>query len=191
MTFPLVRHLAAEGIPVRLTCGVLGFSTQAFYKWLKRPCSDRDWADAQLTNAIVDVHADDPEFGYRFIADELERAGHHTCERRVWRLCRNLRVSASEGANLHVCPGQPLIRPCGGSLSEALQHREVGAALTTTLTRSSCARSRGISSSGERERLGGRTARDQGIGMTVKADPSGRPLLEDLRGAQCPWLSGI
>ena len=26
-----------------------------------------------MTNAIVDVHADDPEFGYRFIADELER----------------------------------------------------------------------------------------------------------------------
>ncbi len=33
MTYPLVQELAAEGIPVRLTCGVLGFSTQAFYKW--------------------------------------------------------------------------------------------------------------------------------------------------------------
>ena len=33
MMFPLVRDLAAEGIPVRLTCGVLGFSAQAFYKW--------------------------------------------------------------------------------------------------------------------------------------------------------------
>ena len=60
---------------MRLTCGVLGFSPQAFYKWRSRPCSDRDWADAHTTNAIVDVHADDPEFGYRFIADELEAAG--------------------------------------------------------------------------------------------------------------------
>jgi transposase InsO family protein len=92
MTFPLVRELAAEGIPVRLTCGVLGFSPQAFYKWQARPCSDRDWADAHATNAIVDVHADDPEFGYRFIADELERLGQRSCERRVWRLCRNQRV---------------------------------------------------------------------------------------------------
>lgn len=81
MMFPLVRDLAAEGIPVRLTCGVLGFSPQAFYKWRCRPCSDRDWADAHLTNAIVDVHADDPEFGYRFIADELEQAGQRACER--------------------------------------------------------------------------------------------------------------
>jgi hypothetical protein len=30
MTYPLVQELAAEGIPVRLTCGVLGFSPQAF-----------------------------------------------------------------------------------------------------------------------------------------------------------------
>ena len=92
MKFPLVRDLAAEGFPVRLTCGVLGFSAQAFYKWRARPVSDRDWADAHVTNTIVDVHADDPEFGYRFIADELERAGQPTNERRVWRLCREQRI---------------------------------------------------------------------------------------------------
>jgi len=92
MMFPLVRDLAAEGIPVRLTCGVLGFSAQAFYKWHVRPVSDRDWADAHTINAIVDVHADDPEFGYRFIADELEKAGRAANERRVWRLCRENRV---------------------------------------------------------------------------------------------------
>jgi transposase InsO family protein len=92
MMVPLVLDLAAEGIPVRLTCGVLGFSPQALYKWRARPVSDRDWNDAHTTNAIVDVHADDPEFGYRFIADELEAAGLRGCERRVWRLCRAQRV---------------------------------------------------------------------------------------------------
>ena len=92
MTYPLVHELAAEGIPVRLTCGVLGFSPQAFYKWRARPVCERDWDDAHLTNAIVDVHADDPEFGYRFIADELVAAGHPVGERRVWRLCRDQRV---------------------------------------------------------------------------------------------------
>ena len=92
MKFPLVRDLAVEGFPVTVTCGVLGFSTQAFYKWRARPFSDRDWVDAHTTNAIVDVHADDPEFGYRFIADELEAAGDRSCERRVWRLCRDQRV---------------------------------------------------------------------------------------------------
>ena len=51
-----------------------------------------DWDDAHLTNAIVDVHGDDPEFGYRFIADELERAGHEVGEGRVQRLCREHRI---------------------------------------------------------------------------------------------------
>jgi transposase InsO family protein len=92
MMFPLVQDLAAEGIPVRLTCGVLGFSPQAFYKWRARPCSQRDLDDAHLTNAIVDLHTDDPEFGYRFLADELQAAGHAVGERRVWRLCRQQRL---------------------------------------------------------------------------------------------------
>lgn len=89
MMYPLVLDLAAEGIPVRLTCGVLGFSPQAFYKWRANPCSDRDLDDAYLTNALVDAYAGDPEFGYRFLADELDKAGLEVGERRVWRLCRD------------------------------------------------------------------------------------------------------
>ena len=92
MKFPLVRDLAAEGFPVRLTCGVLGFSPQAFYKWQAQPVCRRDVDNAHLVNVIRDVHEDDPEFGYRFIADELERAGHRVGERRVWRLCSEHRI---------------------------------------------------------------------------------------------------
>ena len=92
MTYPLVQELVAEGFPVRLTCGVLGFSTQAFYKWRARPCSDRDYDNALLTNRLVDLHAEDPTLGYRFLADELEQAGHRVGERRVWRLCREQRL---------------------------------------------------------------------------------------------------
>nr|WP_307793785.1 IS3 family transposase [Actinotalea soli] len=92
MSYPLVRDLAAEGIPVRLTCGVLGHSRQAFYAWLADPISQRELEDAYLTNALIDAHGDDPEFGYRFLADELERAGHEVGERRVWRLCSQQRL---------------------------------------------------------------------------------------------------
>jgi transposase InsO family protein len=92
MKFPLVRELAALGFPVRLTCGVLGFSAQAFYRWCSDPVSQRDYDDAHLVDAIRDVHSDDPEFGYRFISDELERAGHGVGERRVWRLCSEHKI---------------------------------------------------------------------------------------------------
>jgi putative transposase len=91
MMYPLVRELAAVDaplrVPVTVTCRVLGFSTQAYYKWLARPVSDRDLADAHLTNAAVDAHRDDPEFGYRLVADELRQQGHRVGDRRVWRLC--------------------------------------------------------------------------------------------------------
>ena len=63
------------------------FSTQAFNKWRRNPVSQRDWDDAHLINAAMDIHADDPAFGYRFIADELEADGFSVSERRVWRLC--------------------------------------------------------------------------------------------------------
>ena len=92
MRFPLVLDLAADGFPVRLTCGVLGFSTQAFYKWRRSPVCARDIDDAHVVNAIVDIHRDDPEFGYRFIFDELEQAGHPVGEGRVHRLCKRHRI---------------------------------------------------------------------------------------------------
>jgi len=88
MRYPLVVDLAASGIPIALSCRVLGFSTQAFYKWQASPVSDRDWADAHLVNAALDIHADDPAFGYRFIADQLAERGITAGENRVQRLCQ-------------------------------------------------------------------------------------------------------
>lgn len=74
MRYPLVRDLAADGMPAAVTCRVLGFSKQAFYSWRRNPVSHRDWQDANLINAALDIHHDDPAFGYRFIADELRAA---------------------------------------------------------------------------------------------------------------------
>ena len=92
MMYPLVEDLAAEGVAVVTSCRVLGFSTQAFYKWRKRCYSDSEWHDAHLINALVDLHADDPEFGYRFLHDELVAGGHHAGANRVHRLCRQNQV---------------------------------------------------------------------------------------------------
>ena len=92
MMYPLVRDLAAERIPVAVTCRVLGFSKQAYFKWCAAPVSQRDWDDAHLINAAIDVHHDDPEFGYRFIADELAGRGIAASRNRVNRLCTMQRI---------------------------------------------------------------------------------------------------
>jgi len=92
MSYPLVLDLAADGIPVAVTCRVLGFSKQAFYAWKKSPVSNRDRDEAHLINAALDIHADDPAFGYRFIADELPAHGVRAGENRVARLCSQQRI---------------------------------------------------------------------------------------------------
>ncbi len=93
MMYPLVLDLAADGIPVVVTCRVLGLAKQAFYAWRKQPVTQRDWDDAHLLNAAVDIHAADPEFGYRFIADELAAEhGISAGENRVQRLCSAQRL---------------------------------------------------------------------------------------------------
>ena len=92
MIYPLVRDLATEGVPVVVTCRVLGFSKQAYYKWRAQPITDRDWDDAHLIHAARTIHHDDPEFGYRFIADELAEQGVQTGRNRVQRLCSQERL---------------------------------------------------------------------------------------------------
>jgi transposase InsO family protein len=93
---------------VTRTCKVLGFSTQAFNKWLRALVSNRDWDDAYVINAAFDIHQNDPEYGYRFISDELKDAGVRTSERRVWRLCSQQqlcsRLSKKKGRSFKAGP---------------------------------------------------------------------------------------
>lgn len=92
MTYPVVKDLARDGIPVMLSCRVLGFSRQAYYQWLAEPVSTREWSDAHAANAVLDAHADDPEFGYRFLADELRGRGLAVSDHQVLKACRLVRV---------------------------------------------------------------------------------------------------
>lgn len=66
---------------------MLGFSTQGYNKWRRPPVSQRVWDDAHLTNLARDIYLDDPEFGYRFVSDEIAEKGVVASERRVWRTC--------------------------------------------------------------------------------------------------------
>jgi len=89
MMYPLVRELADDGIPVTVTCRVLKIARQPYYRWLACRVTDAEWHEAHLANAVFDAHRDDPEFGYRFLADEVRDAGFDACERTVWRVCRD------------------------------------------------------------------------------------------------------
>jgi hypothetical protein len=87
MTYRLVEDLAADGIPVAAARRVLRLAKQALHRWKTDPVCQLDWDDAHLINVADDIHADDPAFGYRFIADELPGLGIHAGRNRVARLC--------------------------------------------------------------------------------------------------------
>jgi len=88
--YPLVRELAADGVPVAVTCRVLKIARQPYYRWLKRPVTDAELACAYRADALFDAHRDDPEFGYRLLADEAGQAGEAMCDRTAWRICSDL-----------------------------------------------------------------------------------------------------
>ena len=88
MTYPVVADLARDGIPVSLSCRVLGFSRQAYYQWAAAPVSDRELSDAYATNAVLKPRRDDPEFGYRFLADELRAKGLQISDHQALKACR-------------------------------------------------------------------------------------------------------
>ncbi|MFJ1817344.1 IS3 family transposase [Streptomyces sp. NPDC088139] len=93
MMCPLVRELAAAAapfrVPVAVTCRVLHLARQPYYRWLARPVTDTELAEAYRANALFDAHRDDPEFGHRFLLDEARAAGEPMAERTAWRICRD------------------------------------------------------------------------------------------------------
>lgn len=82
-----MRDLATSGVPAEVSLQVLGLGRSAYYRWLAEPVTDRELAEAYVANAVFDAHRDDPEFGYRFLFDEVIDAGHVVSERTVWRIC--------------------------------------------------------------------------------------------------------
>ena len=91
MMFPLVRDLAGDGVPVTVTCRVLQLCRAQYYRWLAEPVTPGELEEAYVANAIFDAHRDDPEFGYRFLADEVRSQGFEVSDRVVWRICRDNR----------------------------------------------------------------------------------------------------
>jgi len=106
-----VSELAADGIPVAVSLRVVKLSRQPYYRWLVTPVTDAELVEAHRANALFDAHRDDPEFGYRFLADEARDAGQPMCRRTAWRICSENRWWSAFGkkkARSGKKPGPPV-----------------------------------------------------------------------------------
>lgn len=81
-----MKELAADGIPVTVTCRVLKLARQPYYRWLKQPITDAELVEAYRANALFGAHRDDPEFGHRLLADEARDAGEAMSDRTAWKI---------------------------------------------------------------------------------------------------------
>lgn len=86
-----MKGLAADGIPVAVTCRVLKLARQPYYRWRANPITDAELLEAYRANALFDAHRDDPEFGNRYLVGEARDAGKSMAERTAWRICSNNR----------------------------------------------------------------------------------------------------
>jgi putative transposase len=82
-----VSELAADGIPVAVTCRVLKLARQPYYRWRADPVTGAERVEAYRANALFDAHRDDPEFGYRYLVEQARTAGEPMAERTAWRIC--------------------------------------------------------------------------------------------------------
>lgn len=109
--YPLVRELAADGIPVAVLLRVLKLSSATFHRWLRRRLAGGELVQAYRANALFDAHADDPGDGHHFLCDEAAQAGEMMCERAGWRICRGNRWWSTFGKKrgaAGIVPGPPM-----------------------------------------------------------------------------------
>ncbi len=69
---------------------VLNIARQPYHRRRAHPITDAELAQAYRATALFDAHRDDPEFGYRFLADEARAAGQPMAERTAWRICTGM-----------------------------------------------------------------------------------------------------
>ena len=81
-----MKELAADRIPVAVTCRVLKLARQPYYRWLADPVTPSEVMEAYRADALFDAHRDDPEFGHRLLADEARDAGEPMADRTAWRI---------------------------------------------------------------------------------------------------------
>ena len=77
MMFPVVTELAADQIPVTVSCRVLKLCRQQYYRWLAEPVTDAELDEAYLANAVFDAAGVDCRHTSMHVVGHLNTADRH------------------------------------------------------------------------------------------------------------------
>lgn len=86
-----------EGVAsIRRLCDVAGIPRASYYKWLERTPPENEILNEAIAEAILEIHDEYPDKGYRRINDDLLRVyGFQVSDNRVLRICRYLNIKST------------------------------------------------------------------------------------------------
>ena len=79
-------ELAADEIPVTVSCLKPRLARQPCYRWLANPVSNCELIEAYRANALCAARCGGPEHGYPLLTDEADDAGQVTSLQTAWRI---------------------------------------------------------------------------------------------------------
>ena len=86
----------AYGVPVELSCDLLGVSRAAYYRWLSGKKCARELENEKIAGIVEKIYTETPDKGYRRIKDDLAHEHKlHVNEKRVLRICRSLDIKST------------------------------------------------------------------------------------------------
>lgn len=99
MTYTFIVDRCGD-LPTAVVCTTMGVSTSAFYAWKQSPISDRDLADAYLTDELFEIHRSSRRsYGSPRVHAELRLGQGVACGRK--RVERLMRQAAIVGIHRH------------------------------------------------------------------------------------------
>lgn len=130
--------MAAEELPVRTACRVLGVSESGYYEWRKRPASARSVRHAWLREIIARVHADSRKtYGSRRVHAELTLGrGIRVCLGTVEMLMRRAGISGICGRPRYRCA--PNVASAGDHVARDFYRCEPNQLWVTDITEHRC-----------------------------------------------------
>lgn len=103
MAIDAVCHLG-KGYSFQLACKLLNVSRSAYHKWASGHQSAREIENEQLAVEIERLHTENPDKGYRRLADDLRHDhGMQINDKRVQRICRVKDIKSTIKYKSHSC----------------------------------------------------------------------------------------
>ena len=85
-----------KGYPIEEACKLLHVARSAYHKWATGKMSRRTAENEEIAKKVEEIHAENPDKGYRRINDDLRHDyGIHVNDKRILRICQARKIKST------------------------------------------------------------------------------------------------